>query len=186
MSFDPHTQYFPPRVSEDFDIHMSLSLEGIGAVLQNEFEYTKVVRIIPAGPADKSKLLMPGDKIIGVGQGASGDIQDTMGQRIENVVKLIRGPKNTFVRLKIIPAKEATLSKIIKIKRDKVKLEEQSAQKASKLLTGKTEATKSALLKFPLFTLILMPGMRDRKITKAQHGTFTGSSRNLRKKILMV
>jgi len=68
-SFDPHTQYFPPNASEDFDIHMSLSLEGIGAVLQNEYEFTKVVRLIPKGPADKSNLLMPGDKIIGVGQG---------------------------------------------------------------------------------------------------------------------
>ena len=62
MSFDPHTQYFPPRISEDFDIQMSLSLEGIGAVLQSEFEYTKVVRLIPAGPADKSSKLTPGDK----------------------------------------------------------------------------------------------------------------------------
>ena len=61
-SFDPHTQFFPPRASEDFDIHMSLSLEGIGAVLQTEYEYTKVVRLIPKGPADKSNLLMPPQK----------------------------------------------------------------------------------------------------------------------------
>ena len=105
-SFDPHTQFFLPRTSEDFDIHMSLSLEGIGAVLQTEYEYTKVVRLIPKGPADKSNMLMPGDKIIGVGQGARGEIKDTIGERIDHVVKLIRGPKNTFVRLKIIPAKK--------------------------------------------------------------------------------
>ncbi|MBF0302392.1 MAG: carboxy terminal-processing peptidase [Desulfamplus sp.] len=131
MSFDPHTQFFPPRMSEDFDIQMSLSLEGIGAVLQTEYEYTKVVSLIPAGPADKSGLLMPGDKIIGVGQGLKGTIQDTVGWRIDEVVNLIRGPKDSFVSIKIIPAgqKGSHNFKIINIKRDKVKLEEQAAQK---------------------------------------------------------
>lgn len=128
--FDPHTQYLPPRLSEDFDIHMSKSLEGIGAVLQNEYEYTKVIRLIPKGPADKSAQLMPGDKIIGVGQGETGEIIDTIGQRIDHVVKLIRGPKNTYVRLKIIPAKKNRSAKTIQIKRDRVKLEEQSAKKS--------------------------------------------------------
>ena len=128
-SFDPHTQYFPPNASEDFDIHMSLSLEGIGAVLQNEYEFTKVVRLIPKGPADKSNLLMPGDKIIGVGQGENGEIKDAIGQRIDTVVKMIRGPKNTFVRLKIIPSEKTDTTKTIQIKREKVKLEEQAARK---------------------------------------------------------
>jgi len=128
-SFDPHTQYFPPTASEDFDIHMSLSLEGIGAVLQNEYEFTKVVRLIPKGPADKSNLLMPGDKIIGVGQGETGEIKDAVGQRIDTVVKMIRGPQNTFVRLKIIPAEKNDSTKTIQIKREKVKLEEQAARK---------------------------------------------------------
>jgi carboxyl-terminal processing protease len=128
-SFDPHTQYFPPNASEDFDIHMSLSLEGIGAVLQNEYEFTKVVRLIPKGPADKSNLLMPGDKIIGVGQGEDGEIKDAIGQRIDTVVKMIRGPKNTFVRLKIIPSEKTDTTKTIQIKREKVKLEEQAARK---------------------------------------------------------
>ncbi|MBF0209849.1 MAG: carboxy terminal-processing peptidase [Desulfamplus sp.] len=131
MSFDPHTQFFPPRMSEDFDIQMSLSLEGIGAVLQTEYEYTKVVSLIPAGPADKSGLLMPGDKIIGVGQGLKGAIQDTVGWRIDEVVNLIRGPKDSFVTIKIIPVgqKGSQNFKIITIKRDKVKLEEQAASK---------------------------------------------------------
>ncbi len=131
MSFDPHSQYFAPRLSEDFDIHMKLSLEGIGAVLQNEYEYTKVVRLIPKGPADKSQKLAPGDKIIGVGQGRDGEIKDTIGQRIDDVVKQIRGPKDTFVRLKIIPARKSNVTATISIKRDKVKLEEQSAKKRS-------------------------------------------------------
>jgi len=149
--FDPHTQYFPPRVSEDFDIHMSLSLEGIGAVLQTDDEYTKVVRLIPKGPADKSNLLMPGDKIIGVGQGETGEIRDTIGQRIDNVVKLIRGPKNTIVRLKIIPAKKSGSTMTIKIKRDKVKLEEQSAQKKLITIKHNHKILKIGVIEIPNF-----------------------------------
>ena len=150
-SFDPHTQYFPPRISEDFDIHMSLSLEGIGAVLQNEYEFTKVVRLIPKGPAEKSNLLMPGDKIIGVGQGTDGEIKDTVGQRIDDVVKLIRGPKNTFVRLKIIPAKNADSTDTIRIKRDKVKLEEQSAKKEIVTITQDDQKFKIGIIEIPNF-----------------------------------
>ncbi len=149
--FDPHTEYFPPRASEDFDIHMSLSLEGIGAVLQNEYEYTKVVRLIPKGPAEKSNLLQPGDKIIGVGQGKDGEIKDTIGQRIDKVVKLIRGPKNTFVRLKIIPAKKNDATTTIAIKRDKVALEEQSAKKEVKTIEKNHREYKIGIIEIPNF-----------------------------------
>jgi carboxyl-terminal processing protease len=150
-SFDPHTQFFPPRASEDFDIHMSLSLEGIGAVLQNEDEFTKVVRLIPKGPADTSNLLMPGDKIIGVGQGETGEIKDTIGQRIDHVVKLIRGPKNTFVRLKIIPAKKSNSTRTIQIKRARVKLEEQSAKKNMITLHHNNQVLKIGIIEIPNF-----------------------------------
>ena len=150
-SFDPHTQFFPPRASEDFDIHMSLSLEGIGAVLQTEYEYTKVIRLIPKGPADKSNLLMPGDKIIGVGQGKKGEIKDTIGQRIDHVVKLIRGPKNSFVRLKIIPAKKTDSIKTIQIKRDQVKLEEQSAKKNIITIDHNNQPLKLGIIEIPNF-----------------------------------
>ena len=151
MSFDPHSQYFAPRVSEDFDIHMKLSLEGIGAVLQNEYEYTKVVRLIPKGPADKSQKLAPGDKIIGVGQGEDGEIKDTIGQRIDDVVKLIRGPKGTFVRLKIIPARKSSVTATISIKRDEVKLEEQSAQKKVVDVSSKGRTFKLGIIEPPNF-----------------------------------
>jgi len=151
MSFDPHSQYFAPRLSEDFDIHMKLSLEGIGAVLQNEYEYTKVVRLIPKGPADKSQKLAPGDKIIGVGQGRDGEIKDTIGQRIDDVVKQIRGPKDTFVRLKIIPARKSNITATISIKRDKVKLEEQSAQKKVVNLTSNGRPYKLGIIEIPNF-----------------------------------
>ncbi len=150
-SFDPHSSFFTPRASEDFDIHMSLSLEGIGAVLQNEYEYIKVVRLIPKGPADKSKLLMPGDKIIGVGQGERGEIKDTIGQRLDRVVKLIRGPKNSLVRLKIIPAKDNNSTKTIQIQRDKVKLEEQSAKKDIVTITNNNKNFKIGVIEIPAF-----------------------------------
>jgi carboxyl-terminal processing protease len=150
-SFDPHTQYFPPRVSEDFDIHMRLSLEGIGAVLQTEYEHTKVVSLVPKGPADKSSLLMPGDRIIGVGQGKTGEIKDIIGLRIDEVVKLIRGPKNTYVRLKIIPAKKSDSTTVVQIMRDTVKLEEQSAKKKVKTVVSGTRNYKIGIIEIPNF-----------------------------------
>ena len=150
-SFDPHTQYFPPKASENFDIHMSLSLEGIGALLENDYEYIKVVRLIPKGPADKSKQLMPGDKIIGVGQGKTGEITDTIGRRIDEVVKLIRGPKNTYVRLKIIPAKNANTTTTISILRDKVKLKEQAAKKKIIQLPHDGKTLKLGIIEIPNF-----------------------------------
>ena len=129
--YDPHTNYLSPRRSENFNINMSLSLEGIGAVLQMEDEYTKVARLVPKGPADKQGELRPSDRIVGVGQGPNGDIEDVIGWRLDEVVELIRGPKDSTVRLEVIPAKSKTTDqrKVITIVRNRVKLEEQSAQK---------------------------------------------------------
>jgi len=129
-SFDPHTNYMSPKLSDDFRIRMSQALEGIGASLQTENEYTKVVEIIPGGPADKSHLLYADDRIVGVGQGKDGELVDVIGWRIDDVVQLIRGPKETVVRLQILP-KDAALDdppKIIQIVRDKVKLSDQVAK----------------------------------------------------------
>ncbi len=129
--YDPHTSYFSPRRSENFNINMSLSLEGIGAVLQLEDEYTRVSRLVAKGPADKQGDLRPSDKIIAVGQGVNGEMVDVVGWRLDEVVELIRGPKDSIVRLETIPAKSksADSRKTITIVRNKVKLEEQSAQK---------------------------------------------------------
>ncbi|HEX7025972.1 MAG TPA: PDZ domain-containing protein, partial [Gammaproteobacteria bacterium] len=96
-SYDPHTDFFPPRESENFDIHMKLSLEGIGALLQREDEYIKVVQLIAGGPAERSKLLKPADRIVGVGQGLTGEIVDVTGWRLDEVVDMIRGPKGSVV-----------------------------------------------------------------------------------------
>jgi len=130
-NYDPHTEYFSPRTSENFNINMSLSLEGIGAVLKSENEYTKVVRLVPKGPADKAGELKPADRIVGVAQEGDEEITDVVGWRLDEVVQLIRGPKSSVVRLEVIAsaAKDDSQTKIIHITRDKVKLEEQSAQK---------------------------------------------------------
>ncbi len=128
--FDPHTQYFSPRSSENFQINMSLSLEGIGAVLKSENEFTQIVRLVPAGPADKTGQLKASDMIVGVGQGDEGEFEDVVGWRLDDVVDLIRGPKDTVVRLQVkSPERENAPVRVVRIVRNKVKLEEQSAQK---------------------------------------------------------
>jgi len=128
-TYDPHTQYFSPITSENFNINMSLSLEGIGALLQTEDEYTKVVSLVPAGPAEKSKQLKPNDRIIAVGQ-EDEELVDIIGWRVDDVVQLIRGKRDTTVQLQILPAGSSDLAsaKVIRIVRKKVELEEQSAQ----------------------------------------------------------
>ena len=131
LSYDPHTQYFSPRATENFNIRMSLSLQGIGAMLQTEDEYTKVTRLIPAGPADKAGELKANDRIVGVGQDKSGEIIDVIGWRLDDVVDLIRGEKGTVVRLSILEsnAVDTSTTKTISITRDNVKLDEQDASK---------------------------------------------------------
>lgn len=129
-SIEPHTAYFSPRTSENFDISMRLSLEGIGAVLHADTDYTEVQDIVPGGPADLSKQLQPGDKITGVGQDKTGEMVDVIGWRLDDVVDLIRGPKGSVVRLEILPKGRGPEgpSKIIELVRDKIKLEEQAAK----------------------------------------------------------
>lgn len=131
LSYDPHTQYFSPRATENFNIRMRLSLQGIGAMLQSEDEYTQVSRLIPAGPADKAGELKASDRIVGVGQGKDGEIVDVIGWRLDDVVDLIRGEKGTVVRLAILKAGaiDSSSTKIISITRDNVKLDEQDASK---------------------------------------------------------
>ena len=129
--YDPHTVYFPPAESENFEIHMRLSLEGIGALLRREGQYVKVEELVAGGPAERGKELEAGDLIVAVGQGESGDLVDVEGMRIDDVVDLIRGPKGTVVRLKVKPGDKTDLNRIkfVTITRDMVKLEEQSAKK---------------------------------------------------------
>ncbi len=128
-SFDPHTSYFSPKNFDDFKIQMSQAYSGIGARLTTEEEYTVVKEIIAGGPAAKSDALHEDDKIIGVGQNKHGEIVDVVEWRIDDVVQLIRGKKETIVRLQILKAGSmpGAPSDTISLMRDKVKLENRSA-----------------------------------------------------------
>lgn len=128
--YDPHTDYFSPSASDNFTIAMKLSLEGIGATLRQDGDYTTVASIIPGGPAHKSKLINEEDKIVGVAQGDDGEMVDIIGWRLDDAIQLIRGKKGTIVRLQIMKAKEGTSAPPteIKIVREEVRLEEQAAK----------------------------------------------------------
>jgi len=130
MSIDPHTNYLGPRASENFDIAMRLSLEGIGAVLQRDDDYTAIREIVPGGPAALSGKFKVGDRIVGVGQGTSGPITDVVGWRLDDVVDHIRGPKDTTVRLEVLPVDAGPDGKHVQIAlvRKKVAIEEQAAK----------------------------------------------------------
>jgi carboxyl-terminal processing protease len=128
--FDPHTSYFSPKNFDDFKIQMSQAYSGIGARLTTEENYTVVKEIIAGGPASKSDALHEDDKIVGVGQDEEGDIVDVVGWRIDDVVQLIRGEKETIVRLQILEAGDmpGAPPDTITLMRDKVKLEDRSAE----------------------------------------------------------
>ena len=129
-TLDPHSSYLSPRNSEEYRIQMSLSYFGIGASLQTEDDFVKIVSIIPGGPAAIDGKLQPNDRITGVAQGPEGEMEDVIGWRLDDVVDLIRGPADSVVRLEIIPANALPGSpkKIIGLTRDQVKLEEQAAK----------------------------------------------------------
>lgn len=149
-TYDPHTQYMSPRNSENFNINMSLQLEGIGAVLQTDDEYTKVMRIMPGSPADKSRQLKAGDRIVAVAQGTD-DFVDILGWRIDEVVELIRGTKGTTVRLQIQPADGDGAIKEISLVRNTIELEDQAASK--KVLEYKRNGVtrRIGVIKLPTF-----------------------------------
>ncbi len=128
-SYDPHTNYFNPMTAENFDIDLNRTLEGIGARLSKDGDYTIVVDIIPGGPAYRSNELHKDDRIAGVGQGDDGEIVDVVGWRNDDVVKLIRGKKGTVVRLSVLKAEDGinATPKIVRLERDKINLEDMRA-----------------------------------------------------------
>ena len=151
--YGPHTSYMSPKSSEDFDINMSLSLEGIGALLSSDGLYTSISSLVPGGPAEKTESLNPEDKIIGVGQDEDGEIVDVIGWRIDDVVDLIRGPKGSKVRLEVIPSTSLsdTETKEIEIIRNVVKLEDQAAEKKILSLTRNNKEYKVGVIQLPAF-----------------------------------
>ena len=149
--YDPHSNYLSPRSLENFNMSMSLSLEGIGAVLQMEDEYTKVARLVAGGPADRSGKIKPNDKIVAVGQDKEGDMVDVVGWRLDDVVELIRGAAGTYVRLETIPTSGDGSHKTILIQRSKVKLEDQAAKKAIFEFTDGGKTYKVGVINLPTF-----------------------------------
>lgn len=152
-SVDPHTSYFSPRDSENFNMGLSLSLQGIGAQLTTEDEYTKVVELIKGGPAERAAELQEGDKIIGIGQGIDGEIKDVVGMRLDDVVAQIRGEKDTVVKLSVIPvdAVSESSARVISITRDNVKLEDQSAKKEVIELSYADQDYRIGVISLPTF-----------------------------------
>lgn len=129
--YDPHSNYFSPRSSEEYRIQMSLSYEGIGASLQLVDDYVTISALLPGGPAAAANTLKPNDRVLAVGQGKDGALTDVVGWRLDDVVQLIRGKGDTLVRLQILPAGAApgTDQKIVALMRGKVTLENQAAKK---------------------------------------------------------
>lgn len=153
--YDPHTNYFSPRSLENFNIRMSLSLEGIGAVLSQEDEYTKVVSLVKGGPAEKQNELRRNDKIVAVGQDKKGELVNVVGWRLDEVVDLIRGPKESWVQLQILPEKtdDPTNTRVIKIQRGKVELEEETASKKVIEIYQDEEVHRIGVIEIPAFYL---------------------------------
>lgn len=152
-SYDPHTNYFSPQQSDLFKQQMTLSLEGIGAQLQSENDYTKVVNILPGGDAQKSGKVNVNDLIIGVAQGKSGEMVDVVGWRLDDVVKLIKGPKGTTVRLLILPAKTGVNGPSVEVTliRDKIKLEDKAAKKEIINYQSNGKVLKLGVISLPSF-----------------------------------
>ncbi len=152
---DPHTDYFTPRTAENFNQAMSLSLEGIGAQLQRQDDMVVIREIIAGGPAALDGTLKPGDRIVGVGQGKSGPVEDVIGWRIDDVVAKIRGKKDTQVRLEFIPAEEGVDGKHhhVTLTRQKVRLAEQAAKGETMTLPGTAgePERRIGIIKLPTF-----------------------------------
>ena len=174
---DPHTNYFSPRFAEDFNQSMSLSLEGIGAQLQADGEYTKIVQIIKGGPADSSKKLFANDKIIAVAQGRDSEFVTVIDWRLDDVVALIRGKKGTLVRLEIIPAADPSKTKIIELVRDKIKLEEQACKSSVKEVIENGKKLKLGVINIPIFYIDFAAAQRGDK-------DYTSTTRDVKKLIV--
>ncbi|GAB4049631.1 carboxy terminal-processing peptidase [Spirosoma litoris] len=152
-ALDPHTNYFSPTNADRFNQEMSQSLEGIGAMLQEDGEYIKITSVLPGGPAFKSNLVKVNDKIAGVAQGDNGPMVNTMNWQVDEVVKLIKGPKGTVVRLQVVSpnALAGAPPKEIRLVREKIKLEDQRAKKEVIEVTDNGKTFKIGVINVPMF-----------------------------------
>ncbi|MFI4890406.1 MAG: carboxy terminal-processing peptidase [Steroidobacterales bacterium] len=153
LSLDPHSNYFSARNSEEYNIQMSLSYEGIGASLQLTDDYVTVIDVIAGGPAAVSGKLSANDRITAVGEGKAGELIDVIGWRLDDVVQKIRGPGNTVVRLQILPAGAApgSAQKVIEFTRNRVSLEAQAAHKAMHTVERNGRQVKVGVITVPSF-----------------------------------
>ena len=143
---DPHTSYLSPRNTEAFDSEMSLSLEGIGAVLQMDDDYPMINSMVTGGPAAKSKELKVGDKIIAVGQ-QNKPMVDVVGWRLDDIVALIKGPKGSQVKLEVISDEKGAKPRTITLVREQIRLEDRAVKLTEKVING----DKVAILDIPSF-----------------------------------
>ncbi len=153
QTLDPHSTYFSPFQSQQFRIEMSLHFEGIGAQLSETNGYATIVRILPGGPAAKNGVLKSGDRITAVGQGKDGKMIDVVGWRLDDVVKKIRGPKGSTVRLKILPAGALPGSpeKVLSLVRNTVELNAQRAHGHTVLVKHGSKVYKVGIIDIPSF-----------------------------------
>lgn len=151
--YDPHSQYFSPKQYENFAIRMNLSLQGLGIVLTTDGEYIKVQRLIPGGPADLSRQIRAGDRIVGVGQGKKEPFVNVIGWRLDDVVPMIRGEVGSTVRLQVIPVDSVNLrqTRVVSMERNEVRLEEQAAQKKMLDMTIGGQEFQLGVIKVPTF-----------------------------------
>jgi len=153
--FDPHSSYFSPKSAEDFEMTMSLKLEGIGALLTTEDDYPTIVSVVPGGPAEKTGKINPDDKIVKISQveDLNSTPTDVVGWRIDEVVQLIRGKAGTKVKLELIPGKTEDLSerKFVTITREEVKLEEQAAKSKIIEIKRNSQTIKIGIIDLPTF-----------------------------------
>ncbi|MCP5076622.1 MAG: tail-specific protease, partial [Psychromonas sp.] len=173
-TIEPHTSYLSPRNAERFKQDMNLSLEGIGAVLQLEDDYTVVRSLVPGGPADRSKQISKDDKIIGVGQEGE-KIVDIIGWRLDDIVDLIKGPKGTKVQLQIQSGKAGDKNRIVVIVREKIHLEDREAKSSVEKIDGK----KIGVITIPSFYVKLSEDI-DKEISKLKKENVEGIIIDLR------
>jgi carboxyl-terminal processing protease len=176
-TLEPHTSYMSPSTSENFDISMRLKLEGIGAVLSGDNEYTVIQRTIPGGPARQSGQIHSGDKIIGVAQGLDGEMDDVVGWRLQDVVDKIRGPKGSVVRLMIMPKAEGSggRTREVRLVRNEIQLEDQAAKSylIDETVSG---SSRIGVIEVPAF-------YRDFRAESEGNRNFTSTTRDVRKLI---
>ena len=174
--YDPHTVYMTPTTQEDWEINLKASLEGIGAILSSEEGITKIIRLIPGGPAEKSGLLKVTDKIVGVAKSINDELVDVRDWRIDEVVKLIRGPKSTIVQLEVLPSASDNEDegKLIEITRDVVKLEDAAAKKKEIEIKRASRNYNIGVIELPTFYM-------DFEAYNKNRFDYKSSSRDVRK-----